>query len=310
MSRAYPMEYDRSPARRSAARMFSTVLGALPPDPDEAATAPDARLPATLLALEDTGLELLAAADPLDVTEPPGAAHSVARWRAAAAATSRTVKHVLPGPYSAGRNGPRSAAAWADALQPTIQALAAAGCPFVEIDEPDALAITVVPAERRRFVDAHRRLTDRIDGLHLSLTLTGGNLDMAGAATFFDLPYASYAFDLIAGPDNWRLIAAAPTDRGIICGAMSPLPSADLAREVLVWAAHYAASTNGRGRERVGLANASSLVGLSRAEALRRLSIIADAARIAAIESPEDLAPLLDPRATRLPRPRRRKDRR
>jgi methionine synthase II (cobalamin-independent) len=218
------------------------------------------------------------------------------------------VKAVVPGPYSASRSPiarDASPAAWAEALQPAIAALAEAGCPFVEVDEPDALAIAVVGSEVRRFVDAHRRLTDGIEGLHLSLALTGGNLDTAGPATFFDLPYASFAFDLIAGPDNWRLIAAAPADRGIVCGALSPLPGGDMSREVLVWAAHYAASTNGRGLERVGLANASSLAGLSRPEALARLTIVAEAARIAAEPSAEEQERQLDPRA--IPRSARRR---
>ena len=62
---------------------------------------------------------------------------------------------------------------------------------------------------------ALRRATDVVAGrVHLSLVLTGGNVDGLGAATLFDLPFASYAFDLIAGPENWRLIAEAPGDRG------------------------------------------------------------------------------------------------
>jgi methionine synthase II (cobalamin-independent) len=277
--------------------MFSTLLGALPPDPDQAEATSEERIRSTLADLEATGLELLADGEPLDLTGPPDPEAVVGAWRLAAAATTRPIKYVLPGPYSAGRAGDRSAASWADDLRPTIAALAAAGCPLVEIDEFDALAITVVAPERRQFVDAHRRLMEGIDGIHLSLALTGGNLDAAGPATFFDLPYASYAFDVIAGPENWRLIAVAPADRGIVCGALSPLPGGDQTREVLVWAAHYAASTNARGLARVGLANASSMVGLSRAEALSRLKVVADATRIAAVESPEELAGVLDPRA-------------
>jgi methionine synthase II (cobalamin-independent) len=292
--------------------MFSTLLGTLPPDPDYAAASVGERIRHTLADLEAAGLELLADGEPFDPTTPSSTEALVEGWRTAATSTTRPVKVVLPGPYSAARSdragdaGTRSAAAWAEALQPAISALAEAGCAFVEIDEPDALAITVVASERSRFADAHRRLTDGIAGIHLSLALTGGNLDPAGPATFFDLPYASYAFDLIAGPDNWRLIVAAPGDRGIVAGALSAEPVADRSREVLVWAAHYAASTNGRGLERVGLANASSLAGLSRNEALARLAIVAEAARIAAVESPDELAGLLDPRASLLPPTRRR----
>ena len=293
--------------------MFSTLLGPLPSDLDRAGASADDRARGTLSDLEMAGLELLSDGEPLDLTVPPPPEAVVEAWRRAADATSRAVKHVLPGPYSASRGGgtagggDRSAADWAEALQPAIAALAAAGCPFVEIDEPDALAITVVASERARFVDAHRRLTDGIDGIHLSLALTGGNLDAAGPATFFDLPYASYAFDLIAGPDNWRLIAVAPGDRGIVCGALSALPRYDRSRELLVWAAHYAASTRARGIDRVGLANASSLAGLPREEALARLAIVADAARIAAVASAEELSRLLDPRATSRTAGRRRR---
>ena len=284
--------------------MFSTVLGALPPDPDRAGAPAEERIRDTLAEIEATGLELAADGEPFDPTAPPSPGIVVDRWRLASAATTRPVKAVLPGPYSAARtsaSGDLSAAAWAEALRPSLVALAEAGCPFIEVDEPDALAIAVVASELRRFVDAQRRLTDGIEGIHLSLALTGGNLDAAGPAAFFDLPYASFAFDLIAGPDNWRLIAAAPGDRGIVCGALSPRADGDTSREVLVWAAHYAASTNGRGLDRVGLANSSSLAALPRAEALARLAIVAKAARIAAMASTEEQAGHLDPRA--IPRP-------
>jgi methionine synthase II (cobalamin-independent) len=276
--------------------MFSTLLGALPPDPEQAGAPVQERIHSTMVDLEAAGLELLADGEPLDLTMP-GSEGVVDAWRRAAAVSSAPVKHVLPGPYSAARSGDRSPADWAEALRPTIAALAEAGCPIVEISEPDALAITVVDSERHAFVDAHRRLTDDTGGVHLSLTLTGGNFDAAGPATVFDLAYSSFAFDLIAGPDNWRLIAAAPVDRGIICGALSPKADGDMTREVLVWAARYAASTNGRGLARVGLANASSLAGLSRAEALRRLGIVAEASRLAAVESPDEVVGLLNPLA-------------
>ena len=131
----------------------------------------------------------------------------------------------------------------------------------------------------------------------ISLVLTGGNVDGLGAAMLFDLPFASYAFDLIAGPENWRLIAEAPGDRGIVCGALDPADAADDRPEPLVWAAHYAASTRGRGLERVGLANASSLASLPPERAIRKLAALAEAARLASIADPHELAASLDPRA-------------
>jgi len=102
--------------------------------------------------------------------------------------------------------------------------------------------------------------------------------------------------NLIAGPDNWRLIAVAPQDRGIVCGALDPRPGGDETPELLVWAAHYAASTAGRGIDRVGLANAPSLAAGSWEVALRKLRLVAEAARLAGMPS-DQMAPRLDPRS-------------
>ncbi len=279
--------------------MFSTLLGPLPADPERPATpddvggAIDAASSLAAVGLELVSDGALPSAQQLDPSVV------VARWVAVSESSGVAVKAVLRGPFSATRTdaGGGSAAAAAEALRPTLLALAAAGCPIVEIAESDALAIATDAGERATFVDAHRRLVDGTDGVHVSLALTGGNVDTAGAATFYDLPYASYAFDLIAGPDNWRLITAAPGDRGIVCGALDPRPDGDETPELLVWAAHYAASTNGRGLARVGLANASSLAPGSRDVALRKLRIVAEAARIAAVESATEMVGLLDPRA-------------
>ena len=291
--------------------MFSTLLGALPDDAgDDAGGADD-----VVAALAETGLELISdgRAALLPGVEPAAA---VARWEVTALASPVPVKAVLVGPFTAARHGSSAPEASAEALRPVIAALAAAGCPIVEVVESDVLEIAGDARARETFVTAHRRLLDGIDGIHASLTLIGGDLDAAGPATFFDLGYASFAFDLIAGPDNWRLVTHTPADRGIICGALDPRPGGDESRELLVWAAHYAAASNGRGLARVGLANASPFLGVSRAEALRELRIVADAARVAGIPSAEERAAHLDPRAVDSrsaalgrvePKPRRRR---
>jgi methionine synthase II (cobalamin-independent) len=224
----------------------------------------------------------------------------VAEWRAAAASASVAVKQTLLGPFSAARAVGGEPLAIAEELGAMVADLATAGCPIVEIEEPEAVAVAAAGDEalRASLAVALRRLTDVVDGrAHLSLVLTGGNVDGLGAATLFDLPFASYAFDLIAGPDNWRLIAQAPGDRGIVCGALDPAAAADDRPEQLVWAAHYAASTGGRGLARVGLANASSLAELSRERAHRKVVALAEAARLASLQDPQELAKMLDPRA-------------
>ncbi len=275
--------------------MFSTLLGSLPRDPEHVADdASEARLD-DVAALAAAGLELVSDGAPpvgpeVDVDSVVGG------WQAAEASCAVPVKQTLLGPFSAARVSGDRPEDLADRLRAVVLALAEAGCPFVEIDEPDALSVATDPAAAATFVAAHGRLIDGSEGIHASLTLTGGNLDTAPAATFFGLAYASYAFDLIAGPDNWRLITQAPGDRGIICGALGFDDGADETRELLVWAAHYAASSAGRGLARVGLANAPTTQPITRGDALRRLAIVAEASRIAAVESDAELVGLLDRR--------------
>jgi methionine synthase II (cobalamin-independent) len=229
-------------------------------------------------------------------------------WRFAASRTTRVVKQAVPGPYTIGRrtgsdsdgDRPTLTLALAEAMRDELAGLAAAGCPYVEVVEADAPAIVDDPAEARLFGDAQARLTRDVDGTHLSLAFTGGSVDGADDAAIFDAPYASLAFDLIAGPDNWRVIARAPTGRGIVCGALSDAADVGDGPELVVWAAHYASSTSGRGLDRVAVANAADLRGLSRDRARAKVRALAEAARIAAVRSADELVAALDPRAVDL----------
>jgi methionine synthase II (cobalamin-independent) len=272
--------------------MFSTLLGALPRPPVENGDD-DAALRAAIEAQERLGFELLSRGG-LGLAK----GGVVEAWTGAASLTERPVKETLMGPYSRGRNADdpdRASADAAESLAEQLRELVAAGCPFIEIDEPDAVLISHDRAKRARFVAAHRRLTRDFSGAHLSLVIRGGNADTAGPATFFDLPYNSYAFDLIYGPDNWRLVTSTPVDRGIVCGALSPEPDGDETPEPLVWAVHYAASS--RGLDRVGLANAPGLDRGSWDAAIAKLERVAKAAAIAALPSRDAQARALDPRA-------------
>lgn len=256
---------------------------------------------------------------------------TVDAWRFAAAAPEaggRPVKACLVGPYTLGwlaRADPEGIGreqltlALAEALNAELRALAEAGAPVVQVDE-DALT-RIGPAddaERSLFRDAARRLTDGVGG-HLALAVTGGNADAVGPPALFDLPFASYLFDLVAGPDNWRLITQAPRERGIVCGVADARRADDDHLELMVWAAHYAASTAGRGLERVGLATSGSLAHLSRERARAKIERLAEAARIAALGSWQESVKELDPRASDIrsaafgryapPRPPRRRPR-
>ncbi len=285
--------------------MFATVLGSLPRPPssdDESAVR------AAIAAQESAGIELVS-----DGGAGSAASSVVDAWRFAASCTPLPVKATVLGPYTRARRFGGRPAEVAEVVRAGIDALAAVGCSLVEIDEPDAVLVGFDTAAREAFLDAHLRLATDAP-VHLCLVLAGGNADDAGAATFVDPPYSSYAVDLVAGPDNWRLVADIPGDRGVVCGALRPTTSSDDSPELLVWAAHYAASTGGRGLDRVGLANAPGLDALPWEVAVRKLERLGEAARIAALPRTGELAAALDPRATdlrsralgrRVPRPPR-----
>jgi methionine synthase II (cobalamin-independent) len=181
-------------------------------------------------------------------------------------------------------------------LNRALRDLAAAGCLLIEVHEPAATTIGPDEAERALFREAQLRLLDGVDGSHRSLAVTGGSADAAGIETILAAPYESLALDLIAGPDNWRLVVATPGDRGIVCGALSAAAGSADGPELLLWAAGYAASTGGRGHERVGLATASSLADLPWEVAVRKLERLRDAVRLADRPLDERLG-ALDPRA-------------
>lgn len=255
--------------------MFATLLGGLPRPLDhsgETIANDDSAVVALIEAQTEAGLEPLTdgrlrTRGPLGVigtldgvaTGPAGlrltalprwtGPLTVEAWRFAAGQAAGLVKQALPGPYTLGRRlGPddvdAATAAFATALRSEIVALADAGCALVEIEERDAHLIGTDPEERHRFADAHRRLLDGIDGVHLSLAIVGGNADSAGIETILAAPYSSLAVDLIDGPDNWRLVTQTPGDRGVVCGALSTRTPSDDSLELLHWAASYAAASD------------------------------------------------------------------
>jgi methionine synthase II (cobalamin-independent) len=271
--------------------MFATLLGPLPrpplaPDASDLAlveAAVAAQVSAGLEPVTDGGLEN--GRSPLD------------RWLAMAGLTDTAAKQDVIGPLTSARGGGHDAVmAVAEALNADLRALAAAGCQLIEVHEPAAIEIGADESARRLYRRAHRRLLDGVDGTHVSLAIIGGNADATGIDTLLSAPYASLAVDLIAGPENWRLVVATPGDRGIVCGALSPEPGSDDAPEVLLWAAAYAASTAGRGPARVGLATAGSLAGLPWDAAVAKMRRLGEAARLADLP-PDELRRSIDPRA-------------
>ena len=262
--------------------MFATLLGPLP-RPDLPAAAPaEAVLDAVLELQLEHGLE------PLTDGGWPMATDPVAAWMVTASRADRLVKAVVTGPYSRGSDG--------TAERRAVRELADAGCRWIEVHEPDAVRIGTDAPHRARFADLHRALTDGLDGVHLSLAITGGAANDAGIETLLAGSYASLALDLIAGPDNWHLAVAAPGDRGIVAGVGAPFAGSDDGPEIMLWAAGYAASTGGRGSERVGLGTAGSFTGLSWDVAAEKVRRLGAAANLATAPREERLA-ALDPRS-------------
>jgi methionine synthase II (cobalamin-independent) len=301
--------------------MFVTLLGPLPRPPLPPDAPREALLEAAIQAQETAGLDPVTDAGFGDVGDP------IEAWRSASRMTGRTVKQSLLGPYSRARQAadPGVGAAdrsdatrrLADSANRLVRDLADAGCAIIEIHEPAAALIGEDAHERALFRDAHQRLLRGDVGSHLSLAITGGSADLAGIDTILAGGIASLAVDLIAGPDNWRLVALTPTTVGIVCGALSPAPGSDDGPETLLWAAGYAASTKSRGSTRVGLATASSFAHLPWDVAIRKLERLRDAARIADLP-PSERVQAIDPRAVDSrsaalgrvePRPSRRLDR-
>jgi hypothetical protein len=325
--------------------VFATLLGALPRPVASADGASDDPIVAAIRAQEEAGLEPVTdgrLGDPgfdglagllLQPNSVDAAVTAVLEaWRAVAAATERATKQALPGPCSVGL-GPGGAKREreartlraAEALAEIVAALAEAGCPLVEIEEWEAHRLSG-EADQELLREAHRRLTaggtgSRAGGsqsvpIHRSLSIVGGSVPQAAIDAVLEAPYASVAVDLIAGPDNWHVVRRAPGERGVIAGVQSA-GEFDESKEVMLWAAHYAASSGGRGNDRVGIGSAGSWANLTWEAALRKLGRLGDAARLAAMPVSEELVQSLDPRAVSArraalghgapPKPRRRR---
>ncbi len=274
--------------------MFATLAGGYPWPPDLPA---EAALDAVVVAQVEAGLGLLADGRVHEAgrtAEDLVGAWTAARDVAAARAPGLPVKLAIQGPFAAA--GQEGALVAASTLKRALHALAEAGCPVVEVHEP-AGTLPSNEAGRAAFAAAHRALLDGLpDGLHASLAITGGDATGVGADVLFALPYLSYLFDLVAGPESWRVIAVAPRDRGVILGVGDATGRRRTRLEDVVWAAGYAASTQGRAMDRVGIAPSGSLADLGRARARAILDLLGEAARTIAGSRDEALA-RLDPRA-------------
>ena len=239
----------------------------------------------------------------------------VRAWRATAAAVEAAgsdaqVAQAMPGPYSLGLHGASGSPATregptvhlAEILAGELVALARAGCPVAVVEEPAAVSIGTDAAEGDLFAVVQERLLADIGDtpdLHAMLAIVGGSAAGTSPASLFGAPYRSYLFDLITGPDNWKLVRATPPERGIVCGALQVTTDAGGGGDqapMLVWAARYAASSGGRGLDRVGLTNATPLAALDPKAARAALAMLGRSAGLASLPLDRAVEAGLNPR--------------
>jgi len=271
--------------------MFATIVGPYPrPDglDDEAALR---------LALEDQlRAEMGILADGAPTPDPD----ALAAWRRADALAQelateldlepRPVKARLLGPWTAGlgagtdrRRRRRATMAAARAGHKQLRSLFAAGAPMVQVEE-DGMATLAADDDpgHALAIDALRVLMDGVEG-HVSLSISGGDASPAGPEVLYASPFSSHGFDLILGPDGWRVARQAPPERGLILGVADCRKTTPDDVPVSVWAARYGASMGARGLERVGLAPSAGLERLPLEAARRKLQALAKAVAVAAM---------------------------
>ena len=272
--------------------MFATIVGPYPrPDDldDEAALR---------LAIED---QLLAGVGVLAdgaVTPDPDA---VAAWRRAdamarslateLAVEPRPLKARLQGPWTSSvpfeserRYDRASKLAAAEAGNLALKALFAAGAPMVQVEEDGLTAIGADDAPARALaIDVFQTLMAGVGG-HVSLSVVGGDPCGAGPEVLYAASFSSHLFDLILGPDGWRVARQAPRERGLVLGVADARVDHRDAVPVSVWAARYGASMGARGLDRIGLAPSAGLEQRSPAVARLKLRGLAEAAAMASLE--------------------------
>ena len=215
------------------------------------------------------------------------------------------VKACLVGPYTLGRlsdpgeiGRERLTLAGAEALNQEVRALADAGAPVIQVDEN---ALTLIgeadTSERELAAQALLRVTDGVDPRRLCLAVTMGGAEGAGSRLLFDAPFGSYLFDLVAGPNGWRLIADAPGDREIVCGVADARNTRPDDEGLMAWSARYAAALGRRGLDRVALSPSTGLEYLPRDRARAKITALGDAARKAEAAGSTGLRAVLDPAA-------------
>jgi Cobalamin-independent synthase, Catalytic domain len=226
---------------------------------------------------------------------------SVESWRWADGSSDLMVKQALIGPYTLAALAepgvvPRERLALdlAEALNAELRALAAAGCPLIQVDEGALTAIGDDAAAWRLYGETQRRLTAGLEETHLSLGLYHGAIDPAGHAAVLDGPWRSYLVDALGGPDAWRFVFAIPPEIGVVVGALDATSTALDETEVMVWAMAWACPEE-RTPARVGIASNGSMRAIGRHASRRKIELMGEAVRIGSMGPLQEVAEALDP---------------
>ncbi|HVQ21886.1 MAG TPA: hypothetical protein VMT36_01315, partial [Candidatus Saccharimonadia bacterium] len=203
----------------------------------------------------------------------------------------RPLKARLRGPWTSSgpleaerRHDRESAMAAAQSGNLALKALFDAGAPLVQVEEDGLTAVAADDAPGQALaIDVFRALMAGVEG-HVSLSVVGGDPCGAGPEVLYAARFSSHLFDLIVGPDGWRVARQAPRERGLILGVADARVDHRDAVPVSVWAARYGASMGARGLDRIGLAPSAGLEERSPAVARLKLRGLAEAAAVASLE--------------------------
>ncbi len=216
------------------------------------------------------------------------------------------MKATVVGPYSRARRTAADAAVasrsratldHAETLNHLIRDLAAEGCLMVEVHEPAAVEIGddagragAVPRGEPASPRRHRRRARVTRGRRVVQRTSPGSRP--------SWPPRLRVSPWTSSPDPTTGVSWSP--RRAIAGSSaarcrSP-PGRTTGPETLLWAAGYAASTGGRGMDRVGLATSASLGHLPWPVAMRKLERLGEASRLV-LGSVDERAAAVDPRA-------------
>ena len=275
--------------------MFATIAGPYPLIEDPA----EGVLEATLADQLEAGLGMVGDGRVRTLAVDSDVAAAVRAWEAARDVVTRLMGAEAP-PVKACLVGPLSTPGDPDAAGARLHsaglALHAAGARVVQVDEPwAATGEATTDAGRERARGAWARLLDGVTG-HVTLGLPGGGATAVGAEALIAVPFGSVLVDLVTGPDDWRPVARLPGERGVILGVADLRRARPDTKEVILWAARYAASMHGRGLARVGLAPSAGLERLPRDVARTRLAALADVAALATLP-PDELVKHVDARS-------------